>query len=226
MGNISSRFYLTFIEESRYRFFLEGLEMTLFLTLGSFLLGTLIGILLCAALRSRRHTVVYIGRSIVSFFIQMPTMVLLMLMVYIVFGSSSLSVVLIVLFGLTLKAGAYLAEIFYSALETVNSGEMEAARTLGMSARTAFLYVSLPQIISAALPLYKNQFIITMQETSIVGYLAIMDLTRASSIVTARTLDALFGLLVITIIYFGIGIVFQQLLGLLGRRKHLGGTQQ
>lgn len=226
MRGLVDRFYMTFLVESRYLFFLNGLKTTLLLTAVSFLFGTVIGVLLCAVMQSRRRAAARLAQLVMAFFTQMPTMVLLMVMVYIVFGSSGLPVILIVMVGLMLKAGAYLAEIFRSALLTVNSGEMEAARTLGMSARAAFFHVALPQIVTAALPLYKNQFIITMQETSVVGYLAVMDLTRAADIVTSRTLDAFFGLLTITVIYFILGFVSQRLLGLLGMRKHLGGARQ
>ena len=72
---------------------------------------------------------------------------------------------------------------------------------------------------AAALPLCKNQFVYTMQETSVVGYLAVMDLTRASSVVSSRTMDALFGLLAVTAIYFIIGAVVKRLMGLLVTRK-------
>ncbi len=79
----------------------------------------------------------------------------------------------------------------------------------------------LPQAVETALPLYKNQFIFTMQETSIVGYLAIIDLTRASSIVSSRTMDAFFGLISVTIIYFVIGFTAKKFFDLFGKQKHI-----
>ena len=111
--------------------------------------------------------------------------------------------------GLTFKSGAYLSQIFLTALSTVAGGEMEAARTLGMTRWQAFRYVALPQTVVTALPLYKNQFIAAMQETSVVGTLAIMDLTRASSVVSSRTLDSLFGLILVSVMYFAIGGVMK-----------------
>ena len=150
-------------------------------------------------------------------------MVLLMILVYIIFGRSALPILWVVTVGLMLKAGSYLAEIFDAALSTVQPGEIEAARTLGMTRWQAFRYVALPQTVAAALPLYQNQFVATMQETSVVGYLAVIDLTRASSIVSSRTLDAFVGLAVVTILYFVIGVVFKQLLRLLTARRHQGG---
>ncbi|MBR0419561.1 MAG: amino acid ABC transporter permease [Erysipelotrichaceae bacterium] len=218
---ILNSIYLTFIFEKRYRFFLEGLGNTLVLTLASFLIGTLFAIILCAMARSENKTLNRLSKFITSLFVEIPSMVLLMIMVYIIFGRTILPVLLVVIFGLSLKTGAYLAEIFYTAISTVSPGEIEAARTLGMSKWQAFRLVMLPQAVETALPLYKNQFIFTMQETSIVGYLAIIDLTRASSIVSSRTMDAFFGLISVTIIYFVIGFTAKKFFDLFGKQKHI-----
>lgn len=221
-----SLLYVTFIYEDRWKFFLNGFGMTLLLTLSSFILGSLFGALLCALKLSRRRWIQKIANGFVSLLVQLPTLVLLMIFVYIIFGSVPLSVVVIVIMGLTLKAGSYLADIFYSAVTSVEKGEIEAAHTLGMSKFQTFRYITLPQAVSSALPIYKNQFIITLQETAIVGYLAIVDLTRASDIVSARTLNAMFGLLVISVLYLLIGWAGNSLLSLLGHQKHLGGEVQ
>lgn len=217
------RFYVSFIFEDRYLYILKGLKTTVILTLGSFLLGTLLALAFCALKRSKVKTVARIANIICNFFVQIPTMVLLMVFVYIIFGSSTLNILITVIIALTIKAAAFLSGIFYTAVETVNIGEIEAARTLGMSKRQAFFGVVFPQTVTTALPLFKNQFISTLQETSVVGYLAIMDLTRASSIITSRTMDAFFGLLCVSVIYLLIGYIGQSLLGLLGRRTHIGG---
>ena len=189
------------------------------LTLASFIFGTLFGIILCAMRRSKNTFFQKIVRIITSIFVEMPTMVLLMILVYIVFGRTALPVLWIMIIGLTLKTGSYLSEIFNSALSTVSDGEIEAARTLGMNRYQAFFYVVLPQAINAALPLYINQFIVSMQETSVVGYLAIVDLTRAASIISSRTMDAFFGIIFVTIVYFIIGYFAKLLLNILGTRS-------
>lgn len=221
--DLFSLIHVTFIYENRWKFFLDGFWMTLLLTLSSFILGSIFGALLCSLKLSRRHWIKKFSAAFISLLIQLPTLVLLMIFVYIIFGSAPLSVVVIVILGLTLKAGAYLADIFYSAVTSVDKGEIEAAHTLGLSKFQTFRYITLPQAISSALPIYKNQFIITLQETAIVGYLAIVDLTRASDIVSARTLNAMFGLIVISVLYLLIGWAGNSLLSLLGHQKHLGG---
>ena len=221
--SLSERIYATFILDDRYLYFLDGLKLTLILTLGSFIAGSLVAVLFCALTRSKNGAVRKIMGVINSLLVNLPTMVMLMVFVYIVFGDSGLNVIIVAIFALTLKAAAYISDIFSSALETVQPGEIEAARTLGMSRTQAFFYVIFPQAVSAAKPVYKNQFVSTMQETSVVGYIASMDLTRASSVVTARTLDALFCLIVVSIIYLILGAVGQGIIGMFGKKKHLGG---
>ena len=110
MGNIFdvlwNKIYLTFIYQDRYLFFVEGLKNTLILTFGSFILGTLFGILLCAMQRSENAIVQRVGKIIATALRGIPTMVLLMIMAYIIFGRSSLPLMLIVIVGLTMKAGS------------------------------------------------------------------------------------------------------------------------
>lgn len=222
--DILNKIYLTFVVDDRYLFFVDGLKNTLLLTFASFLLGTMFGVILCALQRSRNAVVNKVVKFITSAFIEMPTMVLLMILVYIVFGRTVLPVLWIVTFGLTLKAGAYLSEIFNSALSTVAEGEIEAARTLGMNKWQTFFYVVLPQTIESAMPLYINQFIVSMQETSVVGYLAIVDLTRAASIISSRTMDAFFGIITVTIVYFIIGYIAKFVFRKLGEQNRERGV--
>ena len=224
MADIKYLLYATFIQEGRYRFFLSGLGTTLLLTFASFLLGTALGVALCAAKRSRNAAPRKIARIFMSFFMETPTMVLLMILVYVVFGSTALPVLWAVIIGLMLKEASYLAEIFDTALDTVATGELEAARTLGMTRWQAFRLVALPQAVTAALPLYQNQFVATLQETSVVGYLAVVDLTRASTIISSRTLDAFMGLFTVTLLYFLIGAAVKCLFRCItARRCHTGG---
>ncbi len=223
--NLLSRCYMTFVHEARWKFFVEGFWMTILLTLTTFILGTVFGAALCWMALSKNKIVKAVSKCITNLFVQLPTLVLLMVFVYVIFGDTPLSVVVIVIIGLTLKAAAYMSEIFYSAVTSVEKGEIEAAGTLGMTRFQTFCHVILPQSVASALPIYKNQFVITLQETSIVGYLAIVDLTRASDIVTSRTLDAMFGLISVAVLYLLIGWIGSGLLNILGHKKHIGGDE-
>jgi len=222
MEDLGYRFYTTFIYEDRWKIFASGLLMTLILTFASFLLGSLIGAIFCA-LRLKENKIVTKVLAVVNgFLVQIPTLVLLMIFLYIVFSGAGLSTVIVCIIGLTLKTGAYLSDIFYNAIISVDPGEIEAARALGMSKTQAFLKVTLPQAVNNGISIYQNQFVISLQETSIVGSLAVEELTKASSIVTSRTLDAMFGLICISIVYILIGAIGSKLFGLLNKQKHLG----
>jgi len=219
------RFYETFIYEDRYMFFVNGLLMTIVLTFSSFIFGSLIGALFCSIRLKNNKTINKIMGVVNGFLVQVPTLVLLMIFLYVVFSDVGLSTVVICIFGLTLKNGAYLSDIFYSAITSVNPGEIEAARALGMNKLQAFLKITLPQAVNNAISIYQNQFVMCLQETSIVGSLAVEELTKASSIVTSRTLDAMFGLICVSLIYIGVGVFGAKLFGLLNKQKHLGGEQ-
>ena len=222
MENTIDLFYTTFIIDNRWKFFTDGLMMTLILTISSFILGTILGAIICRIRFSNSKTVIRFIDILNGFVTQIPTLVLLMVMVYIIFGKTSLSVIVITIIGLTIKTASYMSDIFYSAVSSTNSGEAEAARALGMNKYQAFVYITLPQAVQNSLSVYKNQFISTLQETSVVGSLAIQELTKANSIVTSRTLDAFFSLICISILYILVGYIGTYVIGLIGKTKHLG----
>ena len=136
MNELKHLFLNTFVVEDRYHYFLYGLGITLLLTFSSFLLGTALGVVLCAGMRSESTAVRRVAGIIKSFFVQLPTMVLLMILVYVIFGRSALPILVIVIVGLTLKAASYLAEIF----DTVHFF------------RLAFLMVKLAVVVPSKLP--------------------------------------------------------------------------
>ncbi|WP_026658377.1 ABC transporter permease subunit [Butyrivibrio sp. AC2005] len=222
MNYFQKLFYFTFVYEKRYLIFLRGFYTTLLLSIASFICGTLFGILLCAMKRSNNKILIKIADVMIALLINIPTMVLLLVFVYVIFGSISAPLAIIVILALTMKTGSYICEIINTALDAVDPGEIEAARTLGMTSRQTFIYITMPHVISTGLELYKNQFILNMQETAVVGYVALVDLTRASSIVGARTMDSLLALLAISVIYFVIGIAFKKLFNLMRIEKHIG----
>lgn len=223
--SIKNKLFITFLYENRWKLFADGLWTTLLLTVASFAFGILLGAAFAAMKLSKRKWIRTIANFVTGVLIQLPTMVILMIFAYVIFGNV-FSVEVIAIIGLTIKSGSYIGDIIHTAILSVNAGEAEAARSLGMTAWQTFRFVTLPQAVKKGLPLFKNQFVITLQETSIVGYLAIQDLTRASSIVTSRTYDALFGLISVSLLYLIIGAIGSGLIGLLDREKHIGGERK
>lgn len=218
---IKDAVYFSLIFEDRYQLVLSGLGITLVLTIASFVLGTLLGMALCAGMGSHRPPVRGVSRALTGVLVKLPPLVLLMIFAYLILAGTGLGAVTIAIITFTCKSGAHLAEIFRAAVDSVLPGEVEAARTLGFSKRQAFFKVVFPQAVRQAMPLYKTQFILTMQDTSVVSLLAIPDLSRSVTIITSRTLDPIITLAITTIVYLVLGILANALLGRADRQKRI-----
>lgn len=154
-------------------------------------------------------------------FIRLPTLVLLIVFAYLIFANTSLDTVTLAIFAFAIKTGSYISDIMHGAIETLSKGEIEAGRTQGMSRFTVFRSVVLPQAIQSALPVYKNQLIISMQETSLVGFFAINDLTRASQVITSRTMDPYLSIIITAVAYLLIGACANYLFKFAERQRHI-----
>ena len=123
--------------------------------------------------------------------------------------------VLVAVIAFGLNFGAYAAEIFRSGIEGVDKGQTEAGLAMGFTRVGTFVQVVLPQMVRRVLPVYKGEFISMIKMTSIVGYIAVSDLTKASDIIRSRTFDAFFPLVMVAVLYFFIAWALVQLLGLI-----------
>lgn len=218
--------YANLIYEDRYQFLLTGLWVTLLLTFVSFILGTLLGALFCAGKGNRHKWVRGITNLFTGLMIKLPPLVLLMIFVYLIFVNTSLAPVVVAIITFTLKTGSQLSVMFRSAVDSVQAGEVEAARTLGMSKRQAFIHVVFPQAMHQVLPLYKTQFILTMQDTSVVSLVAIQDLTRATTIITSRTMDPFISLIITSVVYLVLGYIANAMLNIANREKHIDSAEE
>lgn len=190
------------ITEGRWRLITDGLWITLVITVFSILLGTMLGAGVCAMLRSRRKwvrkTVEVYGALIQG----IPTLVLLLIMFYVVLAGAGLSGTIVAIITFALCFAWSSGSIFSSAISSVPKGQTEAGLSLGFTPLRTFTGIVFPQALQKALPLYTGECVALLKSTSIVGYIAIMDLTRASDLIRSRTFDALIPLLVVTIAYF------------------------
>ena len=190
------------IVENRWKYITEGLSITIEITLLSILLGAILGIGLCAMGMSRCKWLRSIAKLYGWFMAGIPMLVLLLIFFYVILGHSGLSAIsiAIVAFGLNFASGA--ASVYTTALNTVPIGQSEAGLALGFTKFQTFNHIVLPQALKCGLPLFKSQCVSLLKGTSIVGYIAIHDLTRAVDVIRSRTFDAFVPLLVITVIYF------------------------
>ena len=216
---IGERFRMNLIRENRWKLITDGFVETIKITVLAILIGTILGMGVCAALRSRRRWVRSAAGLYGSFIQGTPTLVLLLIMFYVVFASSGLSAssVAIITFAFSFASSA--GNIFNSSISTVPVGQTEAGLSLGFTPFKTFTGIVLPQALRHGLPLYAGDCVKLLQSTSIVGYIAIQDLTRASDLIRSRTFDALIPLLIITIIYFVLAWLIRKLLNLLLIRK-------
>lgn len=218
---IKKAIYINLIYEDRYELMLSGLKATLILTIVSFVAGTLLGMAFCAGKGSRNRVVRTVCRLFTQLMVKLPPLVLLMIFAYLIFVNSSLTPVAIAVVTFTLKCASHLAEMFRTAVDSVSPGEVEAARTLGYSRRQAFFRVVFPQALHQVMPLYKTQFVLTMQDTSVVSLLAIEDMSRAVTVISSRTMDPVVALVITSIVYLLLGFIANRMLILADRSKHL-----
>ncbi|MCQ2127231.1 MAG: ABC transporter permease subunit [Bacteroidaceae bacterium] len=199
---IRTSFERNVILEQRYKLLWQGTLMTLMISLLSALFGTMLGVLLCMGTMSRRKVVSKPCDFYIGFMRCMPQVVLLMIMFYIVFGKSHVSGPAVAVVSFSMCFGAYCSVIFRSTLESIDRGQREAALAMGFTPARTFFNFILPQVMQRALPVYKNEFVSLVKATSIVGYIAVSDLTRAGDIIRSRTFEAFFPLIIVTVIYF------------------------
>lgn len=218
---IKKAIYINLIYEDRYELILSGLKATLILTIVSFVAGTLLGMAFCAGKGSRNRVVRTVCRLFTQLMVKLPPLVLLMIFAYLIFVNSGLTPVAIAVVTFTLKCASHLAEMFRTAVDSVSPGEVEAARTLGYSRRQAFFRVVFPQALHQVMPLYKTQFVLTMQDTSVVSLLAIEDISRAVTVISSRTMDPVVALVITSIVYLLLGFIANRMLSLADRSKHL-----
>jgi His/Glu/Gln/Arg/opine family amino acid ABC transporter permease subunit len=210
LRSLADSFRSNIIEENRYLLIWDGLKTTVILSILSTVFGTLLGAMVCFMRMSRIRVVNSLAKIYISILRGTPVLVLLMLIFYVVFASVDINPVLVAVIAFGMNFAAYVSEIFRTGIEGVDKGQSEAGIAMGFSRVQTFLYVVLPQTVRRILPVYKGEFISLVKMTSIVGYIAVQDLTKASDIVRSRTFDAFFPLIMVALLYFAISWVLMQ----------------
>lgn len=214
--NFISQFNKAFIVDDRWKIFLKGLGNTLTITLGAAAIGILIGVVIAVFRFVAAHQesgkeksigdmVILIGDKVMAAYVAVirgtPLAIQLMIMAFIVLqGISDGVVIATIAFGL--NSGAYVSEVIRAGIQSVDSGQMEAGRSLGMNRVDTMKLIVLPQALKNILPALCNEAIAIIKETSIVGLIAVVDLTRASDLVRSRTMQPYFPLIAVAMIYF------------------------
>ncbi|MCQ2354121.1 MAG: amino acid ABC transporter permease [Clostridia bacterium] len=215
----------TFIETGYYKLMLEGLRNTAVITLGALCIGVVIGTLIAVTKYFSEDVTALRPLSLLcDFYVTairgIPVVVLLLIFYFIIMKSADGTVVGILTFGI--NSGAYMAELIRSGINAVDKGQEEAGRSLGMSKIQAMRVVIFPQAVRYILPAIGNEMIALLKETSVAGYVAVVDLTRAGNLVRNNTFDAVNSLLTVALTYLAIVVILTELLKLLERRLAKG----
>lgn len=205
--NIGEQIYSNIIASNRWQIYLQGLGTTLLITILAIVIGVVLGSLVAIAkvnaITNRRLKWLSAICEVYTTIIRgTPIVVQLLIMYYIVFAAAptSMSVYVAALtFGI--NSGAYVSEIVRAGIMSIDKGQMEAGRSLGLSRSQTMASIVFPQAIKNILPALGNEVITLFKETSIVGYIAVMDLTRAADLIRTRTMAPFVPLIFIAIIY-------------------------
>ena len=233
-NEISNEFFVNFIKDNRWEWIVKGFKNTLIITFFATLIGIAIGVLI-AIIRStydknistlkKKKSLGYYLLSVLNAICKIyltvirgtPVVLQLLIMYFVIMVSSDNdTVVAIVAFGV--NSGAYVAEIFRGGIMSIDKGQFEAGRSLGFNYIQTMIYVVIPQMFKVVLPTLCNEFIVLLKETSIAGYVGIVDLTKAGDLIRGRTFSAFMPLVAVAIIYLLIVMLFTWLVGKLERR--------
>jgi polar amino acid transport system permease protein len=221
-----SAFWRLFYTNGGYkRVFSEGLKNTVTIAVLGLLIGIVIGTLIAAVKVMPKYKVLPrvlngICNVYVGFFRGTPIVVQLLLAYYVLFPLMGISLgslnTCILIFGL--NSGAYVSEIMRAGIQSVDAGQMEAGRALGLGFYPTMLKIVIPQAIKNILPTMGNEFIALIKDTSVVGFITVFDLTRAARAIVANTYDVAIGYIVLTAIYLVLVMIATALVNLLERR--------
>jgi polar amino acid transport system substrate-binding protein len=214
---LASSFRSNILHEQRYLLIWDGLKTTALISVLATLFGTALGALICFMRMSPLALLRVPARMYISVLRGIPVLVLLMLIFYVVFASVNINPVLVAVVAFGMNFAAYVSEMFRSGIESVDRGQSEAGTAMGFTRTQTFGFIILPQMIQRILPVFKGEFISLVKMTSIVGYIAVQDLTKASDIIRSRTFDAFFPLIMVAVLYFVIAWVLMQALDYLER---------
>lgn len=202
------------IDEGRYKLILSGLLVTIIISLFSIILGTILGGGICYMSMSKSSFTRAFAKLYIDIIRGVPVLVLLMINYYVIFVSTSFSAVTISVISFAMNFAAYVSEMFRSTIISIDKGQNEAGLAMGFTKIQTFVFVIAPQAIKRVMPVFKGEAISLVKMTSVVGYVAVQDLTKVSDIIRSRTFDAFFPLLVSALLYFLVAYAFTKLLDL------------
>ena len=207
------------IVEDRYMLILHGLLTTILITFLASILGTILGGIVCWMKMRGGKVLKKIAEVYVDVMRGTPVLVLLLIMYYIILAPVIESAVIVAVITFAMNTSAYICEMLRSGIESIDKGQTEAGLILGFNRRQTFFRIVFPQVARKTMPVYYGELISLLKGTSIVGYIAILDMTKASDLIRSRTFDAFFPLIIVAILYFVLAWLIGKLLDFISKKK-------
>lgn len=215
--------YKTLIVDDRYKYILSGLTTTVIIAFFAVIIGIIIGTLV--SLIRNNYEVNKKGKilnKICEIYVNVirgtPVILQLMIIYYVIFKSVKINITLVGIIAFGINSGAYVSEIIRSGINSIDKGQLEAGLSLGLNYHKTMKLIILPQAIKNILPALGNEFITLLKETSVGAYIGILELTKASDIISSRTYDYFFPLIIVAIIYLIMTLGLSKLVNLMERR--------
>ena len=232
LDSLKAEFDLNFVQGNRWRFLVDGLGNTLKITMLALLLGLVIGMVIAAVRSTYDKTAESarpgFGRRLLGFFNGLckvyltvlrgtPVVVQLMIFAFVIFASFR-NKLLVAGLAFGLNSGAYVAEIIRGGIMSIDNGQFEAGRSLGFNYLQTMQHIIVPQVFKNVLPSLMNEFIALLKETSVAGYVAVMDLTKAGDTIRGRTYSPFMPLIAVALIYLALVMFLTWVVGRVERR--------
>ncbi|MBQ9765385.1 MAG: ABC transporter substrate-binding protein/permease [Lachnospiraceae bacterium] len=222
------RYKNNFIKDNRWKYIAEGLLTTLEISFFAVVIGVVLGFVFAIIRASSDKTgKLKLLNALVKVYVTIirgtPVMIQLLIIYYVIFASTNINKVLVAVLAFGLNSAAYMTEIVRSGIMSIDNGQFEAGRSLGFNYVQTMRHFILPQAFKNVLPAIGNELIVLIKETSISGYIGIMDMTRGADYIRSRTYDAFPPLIAVAIVYLIIVMILTALVGKLERRLKTDG---
>ncbi len=221
--DIGHEFYLNFIKDNRWEYIAKGLGVTLEVTFFAVLVGILLGFIVAIVRSTYDKTgklkfLNFLCNIYLTVIRGTPVVVQLLIIYFVIFGSVRIDKVVVAVIAFGINSGAYVAEIVRGGIMSIEQGQFEAGRSLGFNYIQTMIYIILPQALKNVLPALGNEFIVLLKETSVAGYIALQDLTKAGDIIRSETYSPMMPLLAVAVIYLTFVMILSFLIKQLERR--------
>ena len=199
---IVATFIKCFLKDDRYLLLLDGIGVTIKISLLAVLIGIAIGLVIAFCALSKKKVLNLIGKVYTDVIRGTPSVTQLMIIYFVVFATVDLEKWVIAAIAFGINSGAYVSEIIRAGILSIDKGQTEVGRSLGLNAMQTMVSIVIPQAVKNIFPALCNEFIVLIKETAIVGYIGLVDIQKAGDLIKSATFEAFMPLIATAIIYF------------------------